>query len=149
MKKLTPKSVIIFLMIIILLLKKPMSQSIALANLYSVIISVAFDVFIVCLTLLDSWDENHTKNIVNLDASLLFKYRSLTVLFITLIMVSTVFELFFKSSEVIEFFLLISALFALWFRGRYAQGTQTKFSNKTIIIYLVLILFIYLCGQFI
>ncbi len=147
MKRITPKPLIIGIAIGLLLLKYPMSKSIELANWYSVIVSIAISAFLVCLIVWDSWNDSHIKNESHLNQLSLCKYRALSALIVLLVVLEEILVLSRikrPSMIAIQTMLLIGAFVALWVRGRYAQGTQTKFKTKEMAIYFVLILLI--CG---
>ena len=151
MKKTALKPTITAIAILLLLLKGPMSKSIELSNIYSIIISVAVSLFVICLIILDSWDDRHIKSIDKLDSPLLIKYRALSVLVVLLFTFETILVLLKRNTygiRLIQIFLLIIAFLVLWIQGRFAQGTQTKFSAKEIVIYLILILLMCSYGWF-
>lgn len=151
MKKLGLKPVLVTLAIGILMLKYPMSKSIELANLYSIISSVAVSLFLIYLILSDSWNGKHIKDGIYIEKSSLLKYRVLSVLAALLIgfeTVLTVLKIDLQSQNVIQTLLLMGVLAIVWFRGRYAQGAQAKFSKKEILTYLILIILVCFLGNF-
>lgn len=146
MKRPTFKAAVMTVMVLMLLLKEPVSKSTYPANLYTAAIALFFGALIICLILLDSRDKKRITELGSRDMSLLCKYRAASVLCAALIMIHTVAEFGTDKAvgvETAHFIMLLAVLLILWLQRRCVQGAQIKFNYMELAISVLMILLIF------